>query len=319
MSTISTGGSDAPSTRAGSRRRGEQVHALGARRGRAGDEHRPGVARAPGGDAAGVVARVALVLVAGVVLLVDDDQAEVGQRREDRRAGAHADPRRPAAQAHPLVVALAVGELGVQDRDGVAEARDEARHDLRGQRDLGDEHEHRAPLLERRVRGVQVDLGLARARHALQQQQLAGLRRGDRLQRGGLVGGQRRRLALGADGHVRRRAAHGARLDGHQAAGLQAPQGGQVAAGEARQRLQQRALAVGEALAVVGVARGLRPRRRLRARALRRQQQAQRPCRRGAVVAGQPERELHQLRRQLRVEDLLGLGELVLAGCRRSR
>ena len=204
MSTISTGGSDAPSTRAGSRRRGSWCTLSGRGVADAGDEHRPGVARAPRGDAARVVARVALVLVAGVVLLVDDDQAEVGQRREDRRAGPHADPRRTAAQAHPLVVALAVGELGVQDGDGVAEARDEARHDLRGQRDLGDEHEHRPPLLERRARGVQVDLGLARAGHALQQQQRAGLGRGDRLQRGGLVGGQRRRLALGADRDVRR-------------------------------------------------------------------------------------------------------------------
>ena len=52
-----------------------------------------GAARALGGDGARVVARVALVLVGGVVLLVDDDQAEVGDRREHGRARADRDPR----------------------------------------------------------------------------------------------------------------------------------------------------------------------------------------------------------------------------------
>ena len=62
-------------------------------------------------------------------------------RREHRRARADADPRLAAAQALPLVVALALGELGVQHRHGVAEARHEARDDLRRQRDLGHEHD----------------------------------------------------------------------------------------------------------------------------------------------------------------------------------
>ena len=150
----------------------QRVDALGPRRGAAGDEQRAGLLGAARGDVAGVVARVALVLVGAVVLLVDDDQPEPLDRREDGRARADADARGARAQAAPLVVALAGGELGVQDRDGVAEAVDEAADDLRRQRDLGDEHDHAAVLRERGRGGAQVDLGLARAGDAVQQQRL---------------------------------------------------------------------------------------------------------------------------------------------------
>ncbi len=80
----------------------EPVHALGPRRGRPGHEHRAGLARATRGDRAGVVARVALVLVGGVVLLVDDEQAEVADGREHRRARARrrCAPRRARSRRH---------------------------------------------------------------------------------------------------------------------------------------------------------------------------------------------------------------------------
>ena len=63
----------------------------------------------------------------------------------------------------------------MQDRDGVAEARPEARDDLRRQRDLGHEHDRRrGPRASAALGGAQVDLGLARAGDAVQQQPLAG-------------------------------------------------------------------------------------------------------------------------------------------------
>ena len=62
-------------------------------------EHGVVVGRAASGDAPGVVARVALVLVGGVVLLVDHDEPDVGDRREDRRARADADLRLAARAA----------------------------------------------------------------------------------------------------------------------------------------------------------------------------------------------------------------------------
>ena len=55
------------------------------------------------------------------MLLVDDDQPERSQRREHRRPRADDDVDVAAADALPLVVALAVGEPAVLDRHAVAE------------------------------------------------------------------------------------------------------------------------------------------------------------------------------------------------------
>ena len=65
------------------------VKGLHRRRRRAEHDHRAGLARAHHGDVARVIPRRLLLLVGAVVLLVDDDQAEAGDGREDR--GAHAD------------------------------------------------------------------------------------------------------------------------------------------------------------------------------------------------------------------------------------
>lgn len=56
---------------------GERDHALGPRRRAAGEQHRPVLLGPAHGDGAGVVARVAFVLVGGVMLLVNHDQANV--------------------------------------------------------------------------------------------------------------------------------------------------------------------------------------------------------------------------------------------------
>ena len=139
------------------------------RRGRAGEE---GAGRAPDPllrDVTGVVARVALVLVGRVVLLVDHDQPEVADRGEDGGARADGDPGLARPQPPPLVVALALAERGVQQRHGVAEARAEPPHGLRRERDLGHEHDHAPPALERRGRRAEVDLGLARAGDPVEQ------------------------------------------------------------------------------------------------------------------------------------------------------
>ena len=170
MSSTWTSGSGRPSTRPGRRSgRGHGDDALRPRGGAAQQQQRSAALGALGGDVAGVVARVALVLVGGVVLLVDDDQPEILDRREHGRARADADPRLALAQAPPLLVALGRAQLRVQHRDGVAEAFDEAPDDLRGQRDLRHEHDRAASLLQRGRGGAQVDLGLAGAGDAVQQ------------------------------------------------------------------------------------------------------------------------------------------------------
>ena len=77
--------------------------------GRRGDEEGggAGVPAAHEGEVAGVVARVDLLLVGAVLLLVHHDQAEVGDRGEEGRAGAEHHPRLAAAHPLPLLVALA--------------------------------------------------------------------------------------------------------------------------------------------------------------------------------------------------------------------
>ena len=106
------------------------------------------------------------------MLLVHHDEAEVLDRREDRRAGAYDDPRLAFAYAPPLVEALAVRERAVKDGDALAEARGEALDRLRRERDLRDEDDGSPALREHGGDGLQIDLGLARSRHAEEEHRL---------------------------------------------------------------------------------------------------------------------------------------------------
>ena len=146
-----------------------RVHALGARGGASEQQQRAARAGALGGHVAGVVAGIALVLVGGVVLLVDHDQAEALDRREHRRPRADAHARLAAAQAPPFLVALAGTQPRVQHGHRLAKALVEAADDLRRERDLGHEHDRAAILCQRGRGGAQVDLGLARSGHPVQQ------------------------------------------------------------------------------------------------------------------------------------------------------
>ena len=77
MSRTSTGGSGSAVDALGQLEPIELGPALGTRGRRAGQIDGTGLGGAPAGDRPGVVAGIALLLVGGVVLLVDDDQAEV--------------------------------------------------------------------------------------------------------------------------------------------------------------------------------------------------------------------------------------------------
>ena len=105
------------------------------------------------------------------MLLVDDDQAEAGDRGEDGRARADADPRLAAGAA----AATRRGARPAPSRECRTATRSpkrdaKARQRLRRHPDLGHEHDHPAPALERRLGGGEVDLGLARAGDPVQQQ-----------------------------------------------------------------------------------------------------------------------------------------------------
>ncbi len=68
-----------------------------------------------------------------------------------------------------LVAALGLGQRGVQHGDAVAEALAEAAERLRRERDLRDEHDRAASARERGLARADVDLGLAAARRAVEQ------------------------------------------------------------------------------------------------------------------------------------------------------
>jgi hypothetical protein len=82
------------------------VPAFEGRRGGAQHDGHAALAGAPDGEVAGGVAHALVLLVAGVVFFVDDDQAEPRQRREHRQAGAQHDV---GAALHGLHEALGAG------------------------------------------------------------------------------------------------------------------------------------------------------------------------------------------------------------------
>ena len=146
------------------------VAAFEAGRGRAQHHAGAGRLRAHDGDVAAVVARRFLLLVALVVLLVHHDQPEIAHRREDAGARAHHHARRAGADAAPLLGALGVAEGAVQNGHAVAEAREKLAGHGGRERDLGHQQQRAAARGERGVDGVQIDLGLARAGDAVQQE-----------------------------------------------------------------------------------------------------------------------------------------------------
>ena len=163
------------------------------------------------------------------MLLVDDDQADLLQRREHRRARADAHPGLPRAQPLPFVVALPPRERRVEHRDDVSEAFLEPRGRLRGEADLGYEHDRRASGAERLLDRAQVNLGLARTGDAVEQEPVL-----TALSQPRQHVGERPPLSVGelsgtrslAEPGARRRgpAALGPMLERHQPASLEPPQ-----------------------------------------------------------------------------------------------
>ncbi len=113
-----------------------------------------------------------LLLEAGFVRLVDDDDAEIGVRQEQGRARADDDLRIPARDGVPRAAALGRAQAAVPRHRLAAEARGEARQHRLGQRDLGQQDERLFPGLDRGGDGLHIDFGLARPGDAVEQQRL---------------------------------------------------------------------------------------------------------------------------------------------------
>ena len=169
---------------AGARRR--RARGGAGARGRARDSGRgvalPATSTAPGlrgaalGHAARVVARVALVLVGGVVLLVDDDQAEPRSAR--RPPSAARRTRAPPARSRAHSSWRSPAESFECRTATVSPKRATKRATICGVSAISGTSTITPPPSRERVRGgPQVDLGLARAGDAVQQQPLARRRR----------------------------------------------------------------------------------------------------------------------------------------------
>ncbi len=195
----------------------EPVPALGPGRRAAEHAHRALELGSAKGNTARVVARVGVLLVGGILLLVDADEPQSRQRREDRRACADHDRRLAGRDAFPLVAPLRLRQSRVEASDAVSEAVAEAGERLRREGDLGNEDDRAEPALEGGGTGPQVDLRLATAGLAVKEEAPAGA---DRLhdagegcilrlgQRGGSLLGRKvhgsRPTALAAPGTARR-------------------------------------------------------------------------------------------------------------------
>ena len=116
------------------------------------------------------------------MLLVDDDEPDVGQRGDDGQPRPDDDIHVAGPDAPPLVGALAVAETRVDEGDPRVEICPQPVDERERQGDLGDQDERRPARLERRGDRLHVDRGLATAGDAIEQERtrIAGPDRGER-------------------------------------------------------------------------------------------------------------------------------------------
>ena len=149
------------------------VEGLGRWRGGAQHERAAVAPRHLGCHLAHVVARTGALLIASLVLLVDDDETKVAERAKERRAGADDHAGRTAGDHIPLVQALAGRKARMEHGDRLAKARTEAADGLGRKRDLGHEHAGRTAGRQHALNRREVDLGFAGAGDAVDQHHVA--------------------------------------------------------------------------------------------------------------------------------------------------
>ncbi len=141
------------------------------RRRRTQHQRRPLRRGAGGGHVAGVIPRGRLLLERALVLLVQDDQAQVRRWGEDRAAGP--DHHRRPARGDPLPVPMPLGvaQMAVQDRH-LAETQTKPLDRLRREADLRHQDNRLPPVADHFGDRLNIDLGLAAAGHAVDEDRL---------------------------------------------------------------------------------------------------------------------------------------------------
>ena len=144
------------------------------------------------------------------MFLVDDDEAEARHRREDREARAKNEIRLAGRGRAPRAAPCPRGQPAVQrDHAPPGQRPRDARFELRREIDLRDEEQHLPARANARGRRGEVDLRLAAARDAVEQERrIACLRGVDGLGRASLIAVERDdgRTGDGALGRLRGRA-----------------------------------------------------------------------------------------------------------------
>ena len=120
-----------------------------------------------------MVTRAGTLLVAGLVLLVDNDEAQVAERAKERRTRADDNTGCTAGNHVPLVQALTGRKARVEHSDRLAKARAEAADGLGRQRDLGHEHAGRTAGRQHALDRREVDLGFAGTGDAIDEHHIA--------------------------------------------------------------------------------------------------------------------------------------------------
>ena len=104
------------------------------------------------------------------MLLVDDHDADIGQRRDDRQPCAHDDVDVAGPDPSPFVCPLAVTQTGVDQRHAGIEVGAQPVDEWHRHRDLGDQDQRRSARLERRRDRLDVDGRLAAAGDAIEEE-----------------------------------------------------------------------------------------------------------------------------------------------------
>ena len=114
-----------------------------------------------------MIARGFLLLVAAIVLFVDNDEAQILHRGEDTGAGANNNARLAALDATPLIGPFGIAKGGMQNGHLLAESLEKLAGDSGRQGDLGNQQQG---VLAKRQSGfdaAQINFRLARTGHAL--------------------------------------------------------------------------------------------------------------------------------------------------------
>ena len=123
-------------------------------------------------DVASVIAGRFFLLVGRLVFFIDNDESKLLEWREHRAAGTDHDPRPPGMDLVPFIVALAFGQMTVQNGNDfvqLGKTAFEALDCLGGERNFRDENDRTFAALERSPDRLQIDFGFAAAGDAVQQ------------------------------------------------------------------------------------------------------------------------------------------------------